>query len=387
MSRLQVLRPEQSEEWIDVLRHSQKYDSYHLPQYHTLAEEQGEGDAHLFVYREGDYCIAIPLLLRSIAKVLCHTRTGDGWRDATSVYGYAGPVASHSNIPESVLRGFRSALREALVERRIAFAFSRLHPLMSQAELLAGMGECVPVGKTVSMDLTLSTEMQRACYRKDYRRQVNKLRRLGVTCFHDRSKAHLDEFINIYHETMHRVGAREPYLFDHSYFERLTSMLGSNLHLFICQWEDRVLSGGLFLLCDGILQAHLVGSRSAGLAPSSTKLLFDTARLWANDHGVGVLHLWGGVGAQEDSLFFFKAGFSDRRHEFAAWTWVLFPHIHDQLSREREAWLNRSGLGPLCTPYYPTYRCPNCPCTTRMGRQTSANQPNLFGRPGEFCGR
>jgi hypothetical protein len=371
MSRLQVLRPEQNEEWIDVLRHSQEYDSYHLPQYHTLAEEQGKGEAHLFVYREGDYCIAVPLLLRSIATVPCHAQTGNGWRDATSVYGYAGPVASHSNIPESVLRGFRSALREALVERRIVFVFSRLHPLMSQAEPLAGMGECVPVGKTVSIDLTLSPEMQRARYRKDYRRQVNKLRRLGVTCLHDWSKAHLDEFINIYHETMHRVGACESYLYDHSYFEHLTSMLGSSLHLFICQREDRVLSGGLFLLCGGILQAHLVGSRSAGLAPSSTKLLFDTARLWANDHGVEVLHLGGGVSAQEDSLFFFKAGFSDRRHEFAAWTWMLFPHVHDQLSREREAWRKQSGLGPLCTPFYPTYRCPNCPSRTQMGRQTS----------------
>jgi hypothetical protein len=355
-----MLRPEQNEEWIDVLMHSQEYDSYHLPQYHAMAEDRGEGEAWLFVYRESGYCIAIPLLLRSIATVWCHAETGDGWRDATSVYGYAGPVVSHSDVPLSVLLRFRSALREAFVERRVVFAFSRLHPLMSQAGLLAGMGRCVVMGKTVSIDLTLSLSMQRAGYRKDYKRQVNKLRRLGVNCFHDQEKMHLEEFIEIYHETMHRVEACEPYLFDHSYFERLTSTMGSHVRLFICQWKDRVISGGLFLRCGGILQAHLVGSRDADLAQASTKLLIDTARLWANDHGSDVIHLGGGVGAQEDSLLFFKTGFSNRMHEFRVWTWTILPDVYAQLSHEREACLEKNGVWPSCTPHYPMYRCPIC---------------------------
>lgn len=89
---------------MDVLKQSYQYDFYHLPQYHALAEEQGESKANLFVYREGAFLVAIPLLLRPIGEMPCHhTRVGEGWHDATCVYGYAGPIASHSDMPKSVL--------------------------------------------------------------------------------------------------------------------------------------------------------------------------------------------------------------------------------------------------------------------------------------------
>lgn len=381
---LQVLSTRDENEWMDVLIHSLEYDFYHLPQYHALAEERGEGKAHLFVYREGAYSVAVPLLLRSIATALCHARTGEGWWDATSVYGYAGPVASHSDVPESVMRGFRSALREALMERRVAFAFSRLHPLMSQTELLTSLGRCTPVGRTVSIDLTVPAETQRRHYRKDYRRQINKLKRIGVLCLHDESKAHLSEFIEIYRETMHRIGACGAYLFDDAYFERLNALLGSNLHLFVCLLENRSMSGGLFLLCSGILQAHLVGSRSDSLDQSSTKLLFDTASSWARHQGARTLHLGGGVGAQEDSLFFFKTGFSDQRHDFALWHWVLFPDVVDRLCQEKEEWTRRNGMESPCAPYYPMYRCPNCPC---INQQTAASWSEQHHHHSIPCGR
>jgi lipid II:glycine glycyltransferase (peptidoglycan interpeptide bridge formation enzyme) len=289
---------------------------------------------------------------------------GKGWWDATCVYGYVGPVASHPDVPASVLRSFQAALREVLLERRVVTVFSRLHPLVPQRELLVGLGECIPMGRTVSIDLTLPVELQRAQYRKDYKRQINKLRRLGATCLRDQGRVHLNEFIAIYHETMHRVYADDTYFFDHMYFERLVSVLGSNIQLFICLLENKVICGGLFTSYDGIVQAHLCGSWNEYLGLSPTKLLFDTVRLWANECGARVFHLGGGVRAQEDSVFYFKSGFSNRRHEFAVWTWVLLPDVYDQLCQEKTEWNKRHGLNLACPTYFPAYRCPTCP---RMG--------------------
>src|SRR5665811_1270158 len=39
---------------------------------------------------------------------------------------------------------------------------------------------------------------------------------------------------------------------------------------------------------------------------------------------------------QEDSLFQYKAGFSDRRHQFATWRWIIELAIYRELSEERQ---------------------------------------------------
>src|SRR5262245_59033752 len=103
MAAWHVLRPDQQAEWMDVLAQSFRYDFYHLPHYHALAELRGEGLAQLFVYTEGPYAIAVPLLLRPLATVPGLADLGAGWWDATSVYGYAGPIGSHPDIPAAIV--------------------------------------------------------------------------------------------------------------------------------------------------------------------------------------------------------------------------------------------------------------------------------------------
>ena len=97
---------------MEVLRRVVQHDFHHLPQYHRVEEHRLKATAHLFNYREGDYLIALPLMLRSAGEITL------GWNDATSVYGYGGPVASHESIPEPVVRNFQGALKEALLFRR-----------------------------------------------------------------------------------------------------------------------------------------------------------------------------------------------------------------------------------------------------------------------------
>jgi hypothetical protein len=358
MADLRVLRADQDLAWLSVLRQSFQHDSYHLPSYQILAEKRGEGQGHLFVYSKGPDLIALPLLLRPLELVPGLEQIGAGWWDATSVYGYAGPVVSHTDFPASALKDFQAALREALQERRIVTVFSRLHPLIPQRGLLSGLGECKSMGQTVSIDLTLPIDVQRARYRKDHKYGINKLKRLGVTCLNDQDKSYLNEFIDIYHETMCRVNAADNYFFDRMYFERLISAPGLDVQLFICLLENEAICGGLFMLCDGIVQFHLSGTRTEFRKLAPTKLLIDTVRLWANEHKLQVFHLGGGVGSQEDSLFRFKAGFSDQRQEFAVWCWVLLPDIYDQLCQEKAQWNIRNGLKTASSEYFPAYRHP-----------------------------
>jgi dTDP-4-amino-4,6-dideoxygalactose transaminase len=356
VAQCRVLKTEQQEEWIEVLRRVAQHDFYHLPQYHRVEERRLNATAHLFTYREGDYLIALPLLLRSAEEMQ------DGWNDATSVYGYCGPVASHEGIPEPLVRNFQGALKEALVERRVIAAFSRLHPLIVQRDLLAGLGECRASGQTVSIDLTISLEEQRMQYRRSKKSLIKKRRREGtVACLHDQEKAHWSEFVDIYEETMRRVNAAQMYFFSEDYFSELDRNLGPALQLFVAVIGDKIAAAGLFTIWDGIVQYHFGATRNEFLKLSPMTLIFDTVRLWANEIGAHAFHLGGGVGAQEDSLFWYKAGFSDRRHDFATWRWVIMPEIYQALS---DRWIRRNelqGLEPALAEYFPAYRCPTAP--------------------------
>ena len=138
------------------------------------------------------------------------------------------------------MRNFQEALKEALLERRVIAAFSRLHPLIAQHDLLAGLGECRASGRTVSIDLTLPLETQRAQYRGINKRRINKQRREGtVACLHDQEKRYWSEFVNIYEETMRRVNAAQMYFFGEDYFSELARELGPALQLFVAVIGDK----------------------------------------------------------------------------------------------------------------------------------------------------
>jgi hypothetical protein len=111
-------------------------------------------------------------------------------------------------------------------------------------------------------------------------------------------------------------------------------------------------------VCDGIAQDHLGGTRKKFLAYSPDRLVVDAERRWAADQGLRVLHLGGGVGGREDSLFRFKAGFSNRRHRFATWRWVLRPDVYSMLCQQNDQGKSRHGKRASAPHYFPAYRAP-----------------------------
>src|SRR5258708_23351242 len=103
---MQRLTTDQPAMWMQVIEQCPRHDFYHLPQYHALAEDSGEGKAFLFHFADGPYSIALPLLLRSLEGLPGIAYDGIRCQDATSAQGYAVPLASQADIPDSVLPNF-----------------------------------------------------------------------------------------------------------------------------------------------------------------------------------------------------------------------------------------------------------------------------------------
>jgi hypothetical protein len=367
---LRVIGVEHQAEWERVLSRSRTHDCYHLPSYHLLAGKRGEGKASLFVYQDGDHFVALPLLIRQIETVSGLESVGQGLCDATSVYGYAGPLTSKAELPDGFLDDFRGALLTAFREARIVTVFSRLHPLIAQQRILSGLGECPVLGHTVSIDLASPSDVQFSSYRKSHRYEINRLRRMGATFQDDTGLRHLDEFVSMYEATMVRAEAAGHYFFEREYFHDVVRMPGA--HLFICRLEGKTICGGVFILCGGIVEDHLTGTRPEFYRLAPTKLLIDGVRLWANEQKATMLHLGGGLGSEEDSLFAFKTGFSDRRHDFSVWRWVVDKRANDRLCKEKVSWNVRRGLTCSTDDYFPAYRSPTTTATEAAGSGRSS---------------
>lgn len=351
---LEIIAAEQADDWLAALQRVGTYDFYDLPAYHRLAEQRGEGRGILFAFRQSSYSILLPLLLRPLELVDGLADAGAGLTDASSVYGYSGPISSHAELPAEVIQSFQAALRHEARSRGIVSIFSRLHPLRPDHSCLEGLGEVRSHGLTVSIDLTLSEEEQWSAYRNNHRRDVRKLGRLGFDCTVGQDDVALAAFVHLYHETMRRVEAHADYFFDTGYFHALLAM--GCFELILCRRDGAPAAGALVSRCNGISQYHLGGTSDAYLADAPIKLVFDEARRWAKAQGCAVFHLGGGVGSRQDALFNFKAGFSDHRREFRTWRWIVDPERSEALDRARSQWARASGLSVQEGEFFPPYR-------------------------------
>lgn len=333
------------------------YDTYHLAGYHQLAEEQNDVHAVLLVYEDEPVVIGIPLLLRRLDSVE-GIEEAAGYFDATSVYGYPGPITNSPQVDRDIVIDFSEMLKNYLREARVISVFSRLNPLMDQDYLLQDFGQVVDIGPTAAIDLTLPVDVQEQHYRTDHRYRINKAKREGVVCQRDEEWNHFDDFIEIYNQTMRRVDAADYYFFSNDYFYRLRDLLEDHLQLFLAFKGETVISASLFTVCNSIIQYHLSGTRSEYLDLSPNRIILDAARIWGTEVGAKVLHLGGGVGGKEDGLFHFKSGFSNLTYQFKIWRAVVNKEAYRDLNTKKQFWNDQHHLEVVDQDYFPEYRAP-----------------------------
>lgn len=306
-------------------------DVYHLAGYHRFARDSGQGEPFLAVVGDRRRGLAWPYLLSSVATA--PGLAGVDRTDVGSVYGYPGPVAWGCGPGDSFVAEAWRGIVGAWRAQGAVTAFTRFHPLLGNARLVSGLDgpgaggsedeTVVAGGPTISLDCTLDDETAVGAYSRSHRQHVAAALRAGVVTAEDERWDELGTFARLYEATMVRAGASTDYFFDEPDFRRLRDALDGRIHLLVTRVGRTVIAAGLFTERDGIVQAHLIGSDAEHRALSPSTALLDGGRRWAHARGDRVLHLGGGRGGREDSLFQFKRGFSDRRHEFRTGRWVL----------------------------------------------------------------
>ncbi|QEI07184.1 GNAT family N-acetyltransferase [Pigmentiphaga aceris] len=327
-------------QWNDILSRC-RHDVYHTPAW-AITSEISEGGSGIAAYAHHlGQELFVPMLRREL---------GDGRWDASSAYGYPGPICSDGASQEFLDAGFRGII-DLLQSQGCVSWFMRLHPLLNASWHIAE-GLTVDHGPTVSMDLTQSPEVIWQHIRATHRRAIKKARELGMTVSVDTTHQYLDAFIDSYHSDMRRLGASSYYLFNRDYFDSLFSRLDGKAVLMISQRGDDFAGGVVYTLSpsSGIIQYHLSTTHADHRMHQPAKLIMHTAALWGKAAGYQRLHLGGGIGAAEDSLFMFKRGFNHDLHRFRSQRVIVDSHEYRQLSRlDADTKLNQDG-------FFPAYR-------------------------------
>lgn len=327
-----------------------RHDFYHLPEYVRFAAGHEGGEPLAFWAQNGPSGCLIPLLRKPLPGRL---HAPAGWSDVCSPYGYPSPLLYPEN--HEGFEQFMPSFIELGRQKDIISAFLRLHPLLPlNLEKINGYGNLVMHGETVVIDLTLPNEEIWRQTRKNHRTGISKLLRGGFEAkINDWSL--FDEFKMIYRETMRRVGAVDYYHFSDAYFEGLKQALQEKLSLCaVLAPTGEVAAAGLFTTCNGLVEFHLAGTTEKYFSWAPTKLMFDFVRRWAKDLGHSVFHLGGGVGAEADPLYHFKAGFSEHRRRFHTLRVVQAPNRYNELcDRARSL---KVAAGPEVENFFPCYR-------------------------------
>ncbi len=333
--------------WQELLSLADNPDFYHTYSYHQISKSNNE-DPVLLNYTNGKTSVLLPLLLRDIENTQL--------KDATSVYGYAGPLIINldSNFNQEK---FRKELDAFFNEYNIVSVFSRLHPYLEHQEtILEGLGHINTLGKVVNIDLTDTIVNQRAKFNRRVKTYLNKSRK-SCTVIKGNIAEHLDDFIRLYHQNMKRVTAGESYFFSEDYYKAILSSneYESELSLCVLTETKEIIAASMFMKKGRIVQYHLSGLSEVHFNLNPMKLIIDEMRIKVTNEGYTYFNLGGGLGSREDSLFRFKSCFSKDFKEFKIWKYIVNEEAYNVLNST----MLGEQINSNTSDYFPLYRLKN----------------------------
>ncbi|MDH3473168.1 MAG: GNAT family N-acetyltransferase [Rhodospirillales bacterium] len=332
------------ERWSALLARLGAFDVYHLAGYHRAYEGGQEAAALAFVAEIGGEILFNPVMLRPIRRV--GTRdvapgVPAGWRDAETVYGYGGPLAT-STDPAFLAEAW-AAYGAWCRDQGIVCEFTRYNPLLGNHVLAAAEARVWRDRETVVIPLDGGEEALWQGYAGAHRTSIRKALKSGVVCRERPPAEALPAFRALYEATMRGLGAGDFYLFPKAYYARLREGLGEGLRLFMASHEGREIAGAMFLVQGETLHYHLAGSDHAWRHLAAANLLIHEAALWGRRRGLRQFHLGGGrTPAPDDSLFGFKARFSPERRDLYLGARVFDREAYDRLCG---LWRDQAGAG------------------------------------------
>ncbi len=252
---------------------------------------------------------------------------GTAMRDASSPYGYGGPLCSTDD------RSFAAAAWDAYLEwmrgHGVVAEYIRFHPALANERHYGG--NVVDSREAVWIDL--QQDDIAAGYAVRLRQGLKKAAGAGLVYEEAALGPLARDFAEFYRAGMREIGADPFYLFADGYFEGLAAS-GLARVGFCRSAAGAWLAAALFLDGHGIREYHLAATCAEGRKASASSFVLHEGGLAARARGLRKLYLGGGSDARPDNaLLFFKSAFSPQRLTYrTGWT-VFDRRRYDELEQ------------------------------------------------------
>lgn len=337
---------EQAEEWDKVVRSFVPHDVYYLPGYAKAFQLHGDGEPMLFFYEGEDIKGINVVMKRDIANIefFADKIERDTYFDFITPYGYGGWIIEGSGDVSDLADKYT----KWCTDHNIVSEFVRYHPLLNNASCLKEFYEVVDLGKTISIDLS-SPDVIWANLTSKNRNMVRKAEKSGVKIFHGQFPQIYETFKHIYNLTMDSDNASEYYYFKDDFYNSIINDLSEEAQIFWAEVDDKIIATSIMISTNGHMNYHLSGSLREYQHLAPTNLLLYKAALWGCRNGYKTLHLGGGVGSREDSLYKFKSAFNRKdTQQFAIGKKIYINNVYENLSGMKNSTSE--------TGFFPKYR-------------------------------
>ena len=311
---MEIIPVAEVKRWNGIVKRFPHWDVYYLNEYAYSFKIHGDGEAFLIYYYYDDAqekCeLCYVVMKRDISEDVrfCGVLTQGELFDLETPYGYGGFLLQ-GKFSEHVRLAFENKLMIFAKKNRIVSQFVRFYPVYRNDIFYSQLvhSSVRYLKDTIYIDTINESDIMKQMDSKN-RNMVRKAIKSGVSVFHDKGK-YLDEFIKIYEATMNHNKASSYYYFKRSYYEYIIEHMRENIEFFYSVYENKIIGASIFFYNQEFMHYHLSGMNLEYRSMAATNLLIYEAAKWANSQGIRLLHLGGGIEA-EDSLFGFKKQFN-----------------------------------------------------------------------------
>ena len=192
---------------------SRRKDVYFTPEYYSLYQNYGDGEAFCFDFEKDGNLALYPFLKNPITPL--GYELDKEYYDIQGAYGYNGIISSTEN-PEFIA-AFWEAFDAYCQENAIIAEFTRFHSLLNNQRLASPQMKTLYSRHTVSLDLSLTEdEIWKNQISSKNRNMIRKAEKEGVTIVESDD---YDTFKRLYDGTMTNLHAMDFFFFPQAYYD------------------------------------------------------------------------------------------------------------------------------------------------------------------------
>lgn len=342
---MEVIKFEENTRWDELVRSFDNYEVYNLNGYLSGLYKHGDGEPLLFYLEDGDNRAINIVFKRDVSETpnLKGKIEKGRYFDLASPYGYGGFITDNV-LTVKMMEEYISYCKE----NNIVSEFVRFNPMLDNQEFCKEYYTTHCLGNTISIDLE-SEEVVWSNFSSKNRNMIRKAIKEGVEVRHTNEKWIINNFMELYNQTMDRDNATDYYYFKKDYYETFNDNLPSEHEIFYAVKDEEIIAAAIMLFANNNVHYHLSASNMVGRKYAATNLIISETAKFGVEKGYKGFHLGGGVGAAEDSLYSFKKAFyKGEPKKYFIGKLTFDTEVYNEL-------VNISGV-PEETGFFPKYR-------------------------------